>query len=111
MANNYKYDHYKTVPEPADKVNFKKKKPKLMAVVDEDGCTGCQVCVPFCPVDCIEPVAMDKYGIPIPPVQVLFAYFISSQIFARVSTKLTWDAIHMLPTAEFEETYNTTVAD
>jgi Pyruvate/2-oxoacid:ferredoxin oxidoreductase delta subunit len=24
-----------------------------MAVVDEDNCTGCQVCVPFCPVDCI----------------------------------------------------------
>ena len=24
-----------------------------MAVVDEDSCTGCQVCIPFCPVDCI----------------------------------------------------------
>ena len=111
MADSYKYEHYKTVPEPAEKVNFKKKKPKLMAVVDEDNCTGCQVCVPFCPVDCIEPVAMEKYGIPIPPVQVRFDECIGCQICARVCTKLTWDAIHMLPTAEFEETYNTTVPD
>ena len=37
MAKNYNYDHYKTVPDPADKVNYKKKKPKLVAVVDEDG--------------------------------------------------------------------------
>ena len=55
MASKTNYDHYKTVPDPAEKVNYKKKKPKLIAVVDEDNCTGCQVCVPFCPVDCIEP--------------------------------------------------------
>ena len=40
MTENYKYDHYKTVPDPAEKVNYKKKKPKLIAVVDEDNCTG-----------------------------------------------------------------------
>ena len=56
MAKKNNYDHYKSVPDPAEKVNFKKKKPKLIAVVDEDNCTGCQVCVPFCPVDCIETV-------------------------------------------------------
>ena len=64
MPNKTNYDHYKTVPDPAEKVNYKKKKPKLIAVVDEDNCTGCQVCVPFCPVDCIEPVPKEKYGIP-----------------------------------------------
>ena len=61
MAKKNNYDHYKSVPDPAEKVNFKKKKPKLIAVVDEDNCTGCQVCVPFCPVDCIEPVEVEKY--------------------------------------------------
>ena len=65
MSEEYKYDHYKSVPDPASNVNFKKKKPKLIAVVDEDNCTGCQVCVPFCPVDCIEPVPNEKYEIPI----------------------------------------------
>ena len=50
------YDHFKTVPETSEQPGKKKKKPKLMAVVDEDNCTGCQVCVPFCPLDCIEPL-------------------------------------------------------
>tara|TARA_R100000030_G_scaffold22676_1_gene16317 strand:- start:1228 stop:1566 length:339 start_codon:yes stop_codon:yes gene_type:complete len=100
------YDHYKSVPDPAQRVNHKKKKPKLIAVVDEDNCTGCQVCVPFCPVDCIEPVPTDKYNIPIPPVQVRFDECIGCQICAKVCTKLTWDAIRMLKTEEFEEVYD-----
>ena len=84
----------------------KKKKPKLIAVVDEDNCTGCQVCIPFCPVDCIETVPKDKYNIPIPPVQIRFDECIGCQICAKVCTKLTWDAIRMLKTEEFEEVYD-----
>ena len=82
MSKEYNYDHYKSVPDPASNVNFKKKKPKLIAVVDEDNCTGCQVCVPFCPVDCIEPVPKEKYDIPIPPVQVRHDECIGCQICA-----------------------------
>ena len=111
MAETYKYAHYKAVPEPAEKINTKKKKPKLIAVVDEDNCTGCQVCVPFCPVDCIETVPAEKYEIPVPPVQVRFDECIGCQICARVCSKLTWDAIRMLPTAEFETLYEYTVAE
>jgi len=99
------YDHYKLVPAPEGKKGAKKKKPKLMAVVDEDNCTGCRVCVPFCPVDCIETVHDEKYNIPIPPVQIRFNECIGCQICARVCTKLTWDAIRMIPTAEFEVIY------
>ena len=103
------YDHYKAVPEAEGKKGEKKKKPKFMAVVDEDNCTGCQVCVPFCPVDCIETVPPEKYGIPIPPVQVRFDECIGCQICARVCTKLTWDAIRMIPTHEFEEIYGISI--
>ena len=81
-----------------------------MAVVDEDNCTGCQVCVPFCPVDCIGPVLYEKYNILIPPVQVRFDECIGCQICARVCNKLTWDAIRMIPTEEFEETYGITIS-
>ena len=77
-----------------------------MAVVDEDNWTGGQGCVPYCPVDCIEPVASDKYNIPIPPVQIRFNECIGCQVCATVCTKLTWDAIRMMPTEEFEEVYN-----
>ena len=110
MANKFKYDHYKTVPDPAEKVNFKKKKPKLIAVVDEDNCTGCQVCVPFCPVDCIEPTPIEKYGIPIPPVQVRHDECIGCQICAKVCSKLTWDAIRMIKTKTFEDIYDITLS-
>src|SRR3989338_7509304 len=104
-------DLYKTIPELPDKIASKKKKPKLIALVDEDNCTGCQVCVPFCPVDCISPVPDDKYNIPIPPVQIRFNECIGCQICARVCTQLTWDAIEMFPTAQFEEQYNIELSD
>ncbi len=31
-----------------------KKPPKLLAVVSQSGCTGCEVCIAGCPVDSIE---------------------------------------------------------
>lgn len=33
--------------------NVIKKKSKLVALIDEETCTGCEVCIEFCPVDCI----------------------------------------------------------
>ena len=99
------YQHY-TVTAPADKITRKKKRPKLMAVVDEDNCTGCQVCIPFCPVDCIEPVPAEKYGIPIPPVHVRYDECIGCQLCARACTELTWDAIVMMPTDDFEQKFS-----
>ena len=47
MAANYNY--FKGIPELPDYAREKTKRPKLVAVVDEDNCTGCQVCVPFLP--------------------------------------------------------------
>jgi electron transport complex protein RnfB len=105
------YEHYKSIPTLPAKITQKKKKPKMIAVVDEDNCTGCQVCVPFCPVDCIETVPQEKYNIPIPPVQIKFNECIGCQICARVCRQLTWDAIDMLPTADFEEQYNIEITD
>ena len=99
------YNHLKGIPELPDSPNIKKKRPKSVAVVDEDNCTGCQVCVPFCPVDCIEPVPKEKYDIPIPPVQVRHDECIGCQICAKACTALTWDAIRMLGTDTFEENY------
>ena len=29
------------------------KPPKQTAVIEQIGCTGCEVCISFCPVDCI----------------------------------------------------------
>lgn len=105
------YDHYKNIPNLPDKISDKKKKPKMVAVVDEDNCTGCQACVPFCPVNCIAPVPVEKYETPIPPVQIKFNECIGCSICARVCTKMTWDAIEMLATETFEESYQIELND
>ena len=106
MASKPK-DHLQIVSELSDEVKVKKSKPRLMAVVDEDNCTGCSACVPFCPVDCIEPVAIDKHVYPpIPPVQIRFNECIGCQICAKACDRLTWNAIRMIPTDVFEEKYN-----
>ena len=101
-----KFDHYKGIPDLPEKPRGKRSRPKVMAVVDEDNCTGCEACVPFCPVDCIEPVPKEKYGTPIPPVQVRFNECIGCKVCASVCTKLTWDAIRLMPTDTFEEIYD-----
>ena len=103
MANQY--DHFKTVPETSEEPGKKKKKTKVNGRGWWRQLHWCQVCVPFCPVDCIEPVNYEKYEIPIPPVQVRFNECIGCQICAKVCTKLTWDAIRMIPTKEFEDEY------
>tara|TARA_Y100001970_G_scaffold287085_1_gene410855 strand:+ start:1486 stop:1812 length:327 start_codon:yes stop_codon:yes gene_type:complete len=104
------YDHLKSVPELPERVQVKKKRPKSVAWVDEDNCTGCQACVPFCPVDCIEPVPLNKHIFPpIPPVHVREDECIGCQICAKVCTKLTWDAIRMMGTDEYEEKFDTTI--
>ena len=53
----------------------------------------------------------EKYDIPIPPVQVRHDECIGCQICAKACTALTWDAIRMIKTEEFEEIYDVTVSD
>ena len=100
-----KYDHYKTVPNLPFEIGNKTRKPKSIAVVDTGNCTGCQVCIPFCPVDCIEVDDYQNGNSPINPVVIRYDECIGCSICARVCTKLTWDAIHMLPISEFEEQF------
>lgn len=103
-------DFYKKLPKITDGTGRKKKRPKLMAVVDEDNCTGCLVCIPFCPVDCIETVNNRKYNSTIPPVQVRFDECIGCQACYKACKVLTWDAFRMIPTDEFEEIYDITIS-
>lgn len=102
-------DRYSKLPKVPDDVLQKKVRPRTVAVVDEDNCTGCQVCIAFCPVDCIEPVPKDKYNIPIPPVQVRWNECIGCDACAKACTDLTWDAIRMISTDEVEERYKISI--
>ncbi len=106
-----KFDHYKKVGRVVDKLAAKKKRPKFMAVIDEDNCTGCQVCVPFCPTDCIRPVPLAKYGLPIPPVQVVYDHCVGCMACQKACSELAWDAIRKFPLADFETRFAIEIND
>ena len=94
------------IPEAPAKITRKKKKPKEIAVVNPDNCTGCEACVPFCPVDCIEHTPRDMsngISVVIPNVQVRFDECIGCKICVNVCERMAWDAIQMVPTEQVEE--------
>lgn len=105
-------DIYKVVPDTPDRINRKKKKPKEIAVVTPGNCTGCEICIPFCPVDCIEKAPEREHpDRPIPPVVIRYNECIGCSICVRVCTKLAWDAIAMVPSAEVERSFGITLTE
>ncbi|MCB0308569.1 MAG: 4Fe-4S dicluster domain-containing protein [Bdellovibrionales bacterium] len=103
---------YATLPDYPKSIGKKKKKPKTVALVFEGNCTGCEVCVPFCPVDCIESQPRSAFSDrPIPPVQIRFDECIGCQICVKACNKLTWDAIRMVPADQIEKEFNIKLSD
>ena len=83
-------------------------------MVNSDNCTGCEACIPFCPVDCIEHVARDtsdNVGVIIEPVQIRFDECIGCKICVNVCERMAWDAIAMYPTADVEEYFGIRIHD
>ncbi len=98
------------IPDIPEKHTRKKKRPKQVAEVSEPNCTGCEVCIPFCPVDCIEIEPAENWpDRTIPPVRILYDECIGCVICVRVCEKLAWDAIVMRPTEEIEADYEITI--
>jgi Pyruvate/2-oxoacid:ferredoxin oxidoreductase delta subunit len=80
----------------------KQSRPRLIAVV-HPSCTGCEVCVDFCPVDCIDGLPPgERSGEMIPSIRIREEECIGCQICAKVCDELTWNAIEMVPVDEFE---------
>lgn len=101
------YDEVPNIP----KKTTKKRRPRLMAVVNES-CTGCEACIDFCPVDCIDHVPSPEYtGAVIPPVRIRYHECIGCQVCAKVCEHLAWNAIDMLAIDEFERRSGIRITD
>jgi Pyruvate/2-oxoacid:ferredoxin oxidoreductase delta subunit len=74
-------------------------RPRRIAVVN-DACTGCEVCLDFCPVECIDDVPASE---PVtPPIQIRVEECIGCEICARVCEELDLNAIEMVRLDEFQ---------
>ena len=106
-------EFYWDIPNIPDSYTTKKRRPPQVALHNEDRCTGCQGCVPFCPVNCIEQLPEGTYpDRAVQPVQDRWDECIGCGICVRICTKAVgWDAIRMVPTAEIEKVMDMTIGD
>jgi Pyruvate/2-oxoacid:ferredoxin oxidoreductase delta subunit len=73
-------------------------RPRVVAVIDDD-CTGCNTCVDYCLVDCIEP-ASSASSLKSPlPVTIREDECIGCVVCAKVCEELGVNAIHLVPAA------------
>jgi NAD-dependent dihydropyrimidine dehydrogenase PreA subunit len=71
-------------------------RPRLVAVVQDD-CTGCNTCVDYCLVDCIESAPPAPPSQSIAPITIREDECIGCFVCAKVCEELAVNAIHLVP--------------
>ena len=71
--------------------------PNEIAVIDQTGCSGCEACLAFCPVDSIEIVPGPQYSDLMKLVEVDLDRCIGCKLCAR---HCPWETIKMWPFVE-----------
>ena len=108
-------DEMKAEPRSKGLTTARKKKPKELAVITEccTGCAGSPACVPYCTVaDCMYWVEDEDYApfgrIEVDPVLCIGCKKCTSKgPDGALLEGCPWDAIDMVPLAEFETKYGT----
>ncbi len=82
----------------------KKKLPKVLALLDEDMCTGCEARLVVCPVDCISTIP----GPRVEQVHQVCTIDLPRCIGCTLCHQVCpWDCITMIPTDQFLQNDNT----
>lgn len=87
----------------APKAPPKKKKSKIIAVVHEEGCTGCEVCIEVCPVDCMYKVPGPEFATAHANELVNAVVWVDTEICigCKLCAKYCpWEVIDMVPRPE-----------
>jgi ferredoxin len=84
-------------PAPSAPPARAKKRPKELAVINQAGCTGCEVCVEFCPVDCILTVPGPEYDQHKKLVEIDLDVCIGCKLCVKYCP---WETIEMIPSGE-----------
>ena len=75
----------------------RKKRPKELAVINQDGCTGCEVCLEVCPVDCMYVVAGPQYDVHKKLVEIDLDVCIGCKLCVKYCP---WETIEMINTEQ-----------
>ncbi len=79
----------------------KRKKGRPIAIIDTSGCTGCEVCIEVCPVDCIITVPGEEYQTVHRVCEVIVDDCIGCELCAKFCP---WETIDMMVPPDDEET-------
>ena len=86
------------------------RRPRPKAWIDVDGCTGCEWCVDFCPVDCIDKID-DPYYAGDGTHQVVIVDWDVCTGCTICAKECPWDTITMISGVEVEELLNEEIVE
>ncbi|MDA0745981.1 MAG: 4Fe-4S binding protein [bacterium] len=90
--------------ETRSAMTAKKKRPRSIAIINPDYCTGCNACIEVCPTDCIEEVDVADAGLD--GIGSFCEVRLQDCIGCKKCVEMCpWEAIDMVDTGHVEDAY------